>query len=261
MSYTLGDIVTGLPAKGGGRQNWGTTTDTSIGIEAAMQSVQEITESAELEELKAVTVQPPTTPLALTAGNPVVPISTLIASCQANGYFTNDNVTDITDIYTFWVWLTTGYNTAGRALKYRRITTIDSYTFGITSNSPTSYGVAPNVYYSRFGNEITLAPAPDQNYAYFVRVKIRHPWPTANYSLQTIYAPDSWKEIFQYSAILRLAANEGIQDSSIYKTAMDFLTLRGMAPWQIRKLQMHRDELHNERQFSLQTSRYTYARR
>ena len=101
MSFTLGQIVSGLPAKSAGRNNWGTVADGSLGMVAAQQVIDEITETAELEELKAVTVLPPGTTMQLTVGNPIVPISAIITSLQANGYFTGQNVVDITDIYTY----------------------------------------------------------------------------------------------------------------------------------------------------------------
>ena len=263
MPYTLGQIVSGLPAKAAGRGNWGTTADGSLGMIAAQQAVMEITETAELEELKYQTPIPPLGPLQMTAGNPIVPIANLLATIAGNTNFPQfqsiaSQFVDITDVYTFWIWFQGGVNQSGRILEYRRIPAADMYTYGVTSSNQQSFGVAPPVYYSRFGAVLQLAPSPDQSYFYFVRVKLRHPWPSSSLNNAVIFAPDSWMEIFQYSAILRLAMNEGIQDSSIYKTAADFLTSRGMAPWQLRNLQMQRDERHNSRSMSLRANVYTH---
>jgi hypothetical protein len=263
MSYTLGDIVTGLPSKGAGRNNWGTTADGSLGIVAAMQAVQEITETAELEELKYQTPIPPATPLSMAMGAPIVPIATILGTIAANTNFPqfqalSSQITDITDVWAFWIWFSGGVNQSGRLLKYRRVPTVDMNTYGVTSTNQQSYGVAPPVYYSRFNQYLQVGPAPDQNYLYFVRVQLRHPFPATTQAAAPIFAPDSWKEVFQRAAIVKLAQDEGITDSSIYKTNVDFLEKRGMAPWQLRTLQQQRDEKHNERALTLRTSVYSY---
>lgn len=269
MSFTLGDVVSGLSAKGGGRQNWGVTTDGSIGIVAAQQAIAEITETAELEELKYVTPIPPATPLSMTYATPVIPISAILNTISSNtsfpqfqsyaSLFTSAGI--INDVYTFWIWFQGGINMSGRTLKYRRIPTVDMNAFGITASTQQSYGVAPPVYYSRFNQYLQVGPSPDQNYLYFVRVKLPQVFPATSLADQPIFAPDSWMDVFQYAAIVRLGQDEGIQDSSIYKTASDFLEKRGMAPWQLRTLQMQRDERHNERSLSLRTAVYTWANR
>lgn len=270
MGYTLGQIVSGIPAKSGGRQNWGTTADGSLGMVAAQQVVAEITESAELEELKYQTPIPPLTPLILTAGSPIVPIATILGTIAANTAYPQfqgiaPEFVDVTDQYDSWIWFTGGgyqpgaVNQSGRILKYRRVPAVDMYTFGVTSSNQTSYGVAPPVYFTRFNQNFIVGPSPNAAYSYFFRVKLRHPWPASSLAAGTIFAPDTWLQIFQYAAVCQLAADEGIQDSSIYKTAMDFLKVRGMDPWRLRQLQMQRDEKHNERQLSLRSTRYTFA--
>lgn len=263
MSFTIGDIVTGLPSKGAGRNNWGTTADGSLGIVAATQAVLEITESAELEELKYQTPIPNATPLQMTAGQPVIPIAAILATIAGNAIYPQfqavaTSILDITDIFTFWIWFAGGVNQSGRNLDYRRITALDMYTYGVTSSNQQSYGVAPPVYHSRFGNNLQVGPAPDQSYNYFVRVQLRHPIPSSSVAAQQVFAPDSWREVFQRAAIVKLAQDEGITDSSVYKTNVDFLEKRGMAPWQLRSLQMQRDEKHNQRSLSLRTSVYSF---
>lgn len=262
MAYTLGNIVANLPAKSGGRTNWGVTTDGSIGITAAQQVVQELTETAELEELKYQTPVPPLTALQMTAGNPIVPISSILGTIAGNTNYPQfqsiaAQFTDITDVFTFWIWFAGGVNTAGRTLEYRRVTATDMYTYGVTSSSATSYGVAPPVYYTRFNQYLQVGPSPDQPYFYFVRPQLRHPFPSSNLANAPIFAPSSWQEVFERATIVELAMDEGIQDSSIYKTNADWLEKRGMAPWQRRTLQMQRDEKHNSRSLSLRTPVYS----
>jgi hypothetical protein len=350
MSYTLGTCVPNLPAKFGNRQDLNTLADGSKSITALMQSLQELTETYEFEELKYQTPIPPATTLALTASDPIVPISDLLATIPANTafpQFQNQNVVDITDIYTFWMWFSAQVNQAGRTLEYRRITTIDMYTFGVTSLSQTSFGVAPPVYYSRFGNVLQVGPSPDQNYDFFVRMKLRHPFPvnglttfspanltsnltagvvtsvtvnsggtgylpsktdipvvfdasptgaiatgtatsnasgiitgitvtngasgyvappsvnTAAIAAQVVFAPDSWQEILEYSAVLRLALWEGASEYVAMFKAILFgdpkqPTKVGLV--QARLPQMQRDEMHNSRALSLRVNSYTFAR-
>jgi hypothetical protein len=116
----------------------------------------------------------------MTAGQPIIPISALLATIPGNTLypqFQAQNFTDITDVYSFWMWFTGGVNQAGRLLDYRRVATIDQDGYGITSNQQGQVGVAPPVYYTRFGSILQVSPAPDNNYQYFVRVKLRHPFP------------------------------------------------------------------------------------
>ena len=132
------------------------------------------------------------------------------------------------------------------------------YTYGVTSNLQTSDGVAPPAYFSRFGSNFQVGPAPNQNYYYFFRVKLRHPWPSSSLAAQTIFAPDSWMEAFQRDAIYKLATDEGISAQSIQQENKEWLERMGMAPWILRKLQMQRDETKNERMLSLRAPVYTY---
>jgi hypothetical protein len=178
--YLIGNCVANLPVKFGGRQDLSSLADGSRGVLAVMEAIKELTETYEFEELKYQTPFPPAVTLSLTAGNPVVPVGLLLGTIPGNTVypqFQNQNFVDITDIYTFWMWFAGGVNQAGRTLKYRRIPTIDTYSYGITSNLAGQLGVAPPVYFSRFGNNLQVGPVPDQNYQYFIRVKLRHPFP------------------------------------------------------------------------------------
>jgi hypothetical protein len=273
MSFTLGQVVSGLPAKSGGRNNWGTTLDNSIGMIAAMQVIGEITESAELEELKYQTPVPPATPLTLTTGNPIIPISSLLATIQSNAnypqfqavYSEGFTFTDVTDQYDGWLWFQgngfqpNAVNQSGRVIEYRRVPAVDMYTYGVTSNTQTSYGTAPSVYYTRFNNNYQVGPSPDMNYPFFFRLKLRQPFYPTTQANTPIFAPDTWQQIFQYAAVLQLAKDEGITDGSFVKTANEFLKNRGMDMYTLRQVQMQRDEKHNQRSLSLRTARYTHA--
>jgi hypothetical protein len=191
-AYTVGSCISSLPDKYGNRQNFGFNipgqtnytnqnfADGSLAQRAVTEAIKELTETYEFEELKYQTQVPPNPTLALTTGNGLVPIATILETIPINTVypqFQAQNFLDITDVYTFWIWFSGGPNQAGRTLKYRRITTIDQYSYGITSNQQGSLGVAPPVYYSRFGGILQVGPYPDNNYQFFVRVKLRHPFP------------------------------------------------------------------------------------
>lgn len=177
---TIGALISGLPRKYGNRLDIASIADGADSVSAMVESINELTETYEFEELKYQTPVPPAATLALSTGQPVVPIASLLATIPGNTLypqFQTQNITDITDIYTFWMWFTGGVNQAGRTLEYRRVTTVDQDSYGITSNTQGAIGTAPPVYYTRFGNILQVGPSPDRPYQFFVRVKIRHPFP------------------------------------------------------------------------------------
>jgi hypothetical protein len=264
MSYSVGDCVTGLPSKFDNRTDLGVTTDGSIGIVAVTQAIQQLTETFEFEELKYQTPVPPAATLALTQGNPVVPIASLLATIAGNTNFPQfqsiaAEFVDITDVYTFWMWFAPGISGAGRALEYRRVTTIDLYSYGVTSNQAGQLGQAPPVYYTRFGSVLQVGPVPDQAYQFFVRVKLRHPFPAASVAAQVVFMPDSWQQAAQYLACYNLALGEGAE--TYIEMFKDRLMALGVDVSVLRlRPQMERDERHNSRQMSLRTASYTYSR-
>jgi hypothetical protein len=264
MSYTVGDCVTGLPAKFDNRTDLGVTTDGSIGVVAVTDAIQNLTETFEFEELKYQTPVPPAATLSLVQGNPVVTIASLLATIAGNTNFPQfqpiaAEFVDITDVYTFWMWFAPGISGAGRALEYRRVTTIDLYSYGVTSNQIGQLGQAPPVYYSRFGSVLQVGPVPDQNYQFFVRVKLRQPFPAATVSAQVVFMPDSWKQAVQYLACYNLALNEGAE-TYMAMFAQKLLALGIDVDVLKLRAQMERDEKHNSRQMSLRTASYTHAR-
>lgn len=200
MSFSIANCIANLPAKFGNRQNMGflqqgtmnassvATADGSLAVTAVSEAVKELTETYEFEELKYTTPVPPAAPLSLTISNPYIaigPASTsgsLLSTIAGNTVFPqfqSQNITDITDIYTFWMWFSGGVNQAGRVLGYRRKPAVDLVSYGITNMTQGQIGVAPPVYFTRFGANLQVGPAPDQAYQYFVSMKLRHPFPVA----------------------------------------------------------------------------------
>jgi hypothetical protein len=178
--YTVGTMVGEIPPKFGNRLDLYNYMDGSKPIVALRQTISELTETFEFEELKYITPVPPATTLAMSTSQPVIPIATLLATIQGNSVypqFQNQNWLDITDVYDFWMWFSSGPNQAGRTLDYRRVPTVDQDSYGITSNTQGAVGTAPPTYYTRFGNVLQVGPSPDNPYQYFVRMKLRHPFP------------------------------------------------------------------------------------
>jgi hypothetical protein len=177
---TIGALASGLPNKYGNRQDLAIIADGSKPITAIRQSIAELTETYEFEELKYQTPVPPSTPLQMTTSQPIIPIESLLATIAGNTsfpQFQTQNVVDITDVYTFWMWFSGGVNQAGRTLDYRRVPTVDQDSYGITSNTQGAVGTAPPTYFTRFNNILQVGPAPDNPYTFFVRMKLRHPLP------------------------------------------------------------------------------------
>jgi hypothetical protein len=193
MSFNIASCVYNIPTKFGKRLNLANAADGSDTIVAIVQAIKTLTETYEFEELKYQTPVPPLTTLNLTAGQPVVSISALLATIPSNSanypQFQNQNIIDITDIYVFWMWFASGVNQAGRTLDYRRVPTVDQDSYGITSNTQGAIGTAPPVYFTRFGSVLQVGPAPDNNYQYFVRMKLRHPFPVTEPFVPAILTP------------------------------------------------------------------------
>jgi hypothetical protein len=192
MSFSVRSCIYNIPTKFGNRLNLANYNDGSPTVVAVKQAIQTLTETYELEELKYQTPVPPATPLQLTAGQPLIPFSTLIATIPGNTLFPQfqtQNIKDFTDFYDSWIWFSGGVNQAGRTLDYRRITAVDQDSYGITSNTQGAIGTAPPTYFSQFGNMLQVGPSPDNNYQYFIRVKLRHPFPINEPFMPAILAP------------------------------------------------------------------------
>src|ERR1700756_587739 len=106
-AHTVGDCVRNLPLKFGNRTDLANLADGSKSVIAVVQSIQELTETYEFEELKYQTPVPPFTPLVLTLQNPIVSLATVLATIATNGnypQFETQNFVDVTDVFTFWMW-------------------------------------------------------------------------------------------------------------------------------------------------------------
>src|SRR5882762_4070829 len=200
-NITIQTLYPGIVSKFGGRQNFGPSNVTSaLYVQACQQAIQELTETYEFEELKVP--------------SPIVPILYGVSTYAIAPFIPAGQLAwDITDIYDWGFWLNPGSQTGPfRIMKYRRVGTVDYYQFGTTAP-------APPVYFSRFGSpwgisgpngNLTIGPIPNNLYYSFMRFKARHPFTSSIYD-SPIYIPDSWQEIIEYAACLRLAIGEGAE--------------------------------------------------
>lgn len=253
-NLTIQSLYPGIVAKMQGRGNIGPATSAAaLYAIAAQQAIQELTETYEFEELKVP--------------SPIVPMPQGQGTYSISSFIPNtDTEWDLTDIFDWGFWLNPGTtNGPFRIIKYRRVPTVDQYQFGTTQP-------APPVYFSRFGsalginttsanNALVVGPIPDQLYMSFMRFKARHPFTTTIYD-SPIYMPDSWQEITEYSAAIRLLSWQGANEfAAAYRTILYGDPKRPNEPGLVksRTSQMERDANHNERQISVVMSTYSYS--
>jgi hypothetical protein len=253
-NLTIQSLYPGIVAKMQGRSNLGpAASTTALYTIASRESIQELTETYEFEELKVP--------------SPIVPIQMGVSTYSINAFIpTADTEWDITDIFDWGFWLNPGQQDGPfRIMKYRRVPTVDQYQFGTTAP-------APPVYFSRFGAPqgislasknfpLVIGPIPDQTYLSFMRFKARHPFTTNVYD-SPIYLPDSWQEIIEYSACLRLATWQGSTDFvALFRTILygDPKNPQNIGLVKARYAQMERDANHNERQITVVMNNYSYG--
>jgi hypothetical protein len=243
---TVGSLVPGVVQKFGNRQDLNTTADGSSTMKAIFGAILNLTETYEFEELKY------RSPIGqLTFGQSEYLIPDLVSGNPIGAI-------DLTKLFTITFWFE-GQTNAVRNMKYRRYPTAVMYAFGLGGQSNID---TPPIYWSRYNNTISLAPAPDRDYYFFMMEQLRHPSPSTDQADQLVYMPPSWQEVVEYEAARRLALNEGAFDyaGTFYKSINgDPKTgepglLMGLVP------QMERDEMMNERQLSVAISRYTAGR-
>lgn len=242
----VGSLVPSVVQKFGNRQDLNSNADGSPAVVAILESVAELTETYEFEELK---FRSPV--FNLTLGQSEYPIATLISGNPISAK-------DLTKMFTITFWFE-GQTGAVRNLKYRRYPTVVMYAFGLGGSSNID---TPPIYWSRYNNNISLGPAPDKNYSAFIMLQLRHPNPTSSQAAQLVYMPDSWRDIVAYCAVERLAFNEGAFDYANQIHTMLYGDPNTRQPGMIKARipQMERDEMMNERQLSVQISRYGYGR-
>jgi len=76
-------------------------------------------------------------------------------------------------------------------------------------------------YWTRYGNQIYIAPQPNNSYYSYMRYQRQHPFSKPAALTDIIYLPDEWREIVEYSAAMRGAGNLRMLDyASSYKATL-----------------------------------------
>lgn len=97
----------------------------------------------------------------------------------------------------------TSFNNNGLTLMFKTIDTLEQ--MFLTPGTP--------AYWSRFRDQLYLAPLPDQSYFCRMRYQIPHPWTGGTVSdpfptlIDPLMLPDEWKDIIEYGAAERGAIN------------------------------------------------------
>ncbi len=60
-------------------------------------------------------------------------------------------------------------------------------------------------YWTRYGQNIHLAPTPYQQFTVFMRYQVRHPFSTPAAQTDPLYITNSWFDIVAYAAAMRIA--------------------------------------------------------
>jgi hypothetical protein len=159
-------------------------------------------------------------PVQMTTGQYQYPFSAFVNAGDVAAPFTNENPLMIPSFYMFYnvpIPGVPGYN-PGIGLTYK---TIDSLELMFSTPGTPAY-------WTRFSNNVFIAPQPNNTFYSYMRYQIRHPFPVPTGPtgitalLETvIQLPDEWREVIEYSAAMRGAGNLRMLDyATQYKNTL-----------------------------------------
>lgn len=201
--YTVQDLLVGINATSiaptGGV--WGKLSQRqdviALGPQWIADSVLELSNSFPFQGLQRST----TTPAQMTPGIYQYPFSAWVNAgdipTPVNQY--NANPKMIPSFFMFYespLNPVTGYN-PGIGLTYK---TIDSLELMFSTPGTPAY-------WSRYQNQVFIAPQPNQNFFSYMRYQIQHPFSQPAALTDVIEIDDDWREIVEYSAAMRGAIN------------------------------------------------------
>lgn len=199
-----------------------------------MRAIQEVTESYPFEELRQTGPN-----VTLTVGQTDYPVSTFL---NANDDYTFPEVMAI--------YVDFPANTVLGPVYWKNPTSIELMT------SPATVGLPSR--YTRFGPNFRFGPTPNNPYTLFLRYQKRHPF-NGDIGSSPVYLPDSWEEIVQYAAAMRIAIVKRWTDQ--YQVLHNILygdpsdpTMPGLIAK--RRFQSERDSMFNTRQIMPVVQRY-----
>lgn len=237
---TIGDLVPGVIEALQQR-----TDATSLAPKYIRKALIELTESTSFEELRRTGPQ-----VTLTTGQAIYPVSQFLNSGEDYNF---------PEVMTIFVDVPN--NTVVDVVEYKNPQAIERMIASATQGLPSRF--------TRYGPNFHFGPTPNTGYTVYLRYQVKHPFP-ADFSEtalkgQQIFIPDSWEEIVEYSAALRIAIVKRWNDQA--KTLHDLLFgdpefvasdgKRGR-PGLIaaRQLQTERDAKFNSRQLGIMVGRY-----
>lgn len=158
-------------------------------------------------------------PVQMTSGQYQYPMSTFVNAGDVVAPM-NENPKMIPSFFMFYnnpLNALTGYN-PGIGLTYKTIQSLEL--MFSTPGTP--------AYWCRYGNDIYLAPQPNNSFWSYMRYQIAHPFPVptgpdglAALLATPILLPDEWREVIEYSAAMRGANNLRMMDyASGYKITL-----------------------------------------
>ena len=200
--YTFQDLLFGIGSTSGvpSTYNGGVWQKLSQREDLNPQWIQdallEYSQSYAFQRLERTT----TTPVQMTNGIFKYPFSTFVNAGDIPSYGTTANPKLIPSFFMYYnVPLATppNYN-PGIGLMYK---TMDSLELMFSTPGTPAY-------WSRYQDQIYIAPQPNQNYYSYMRYQIQHPTvgPAAALT-DTMQIDDDWREIVEYGAAMRGAGN------------------------------------------------------
>lgn len=206
------------------------------------KAIIEITESQAFEELRRTGPK-----VTLTAGQPIYAVSQFLASGD-----------DYSSPEVMVIYVDTPTNTVVDVVQYKTPQAIERMIAPATKGLPSRF--------TRYGTNFHFGPTPDKGYTTFLRYQVRHPFPTDVNALggAPLFIPDTWEEIVEYAAALRLAVVKRWNDQAkilhdLLYGDPEFQSTQGLRgrPGLIaaRTLQNERDAKFNSRQLGIRTAR------
>jgi hypothetical protein len=169
----------------------------TFGPQWIADAVLELSQSYPFQGLQRSTA----TPVQLTNGVFIYPFSTWVnpgdIPIPVNSFNANPKL--IPSFFMFYqnpLNPVTGYN-PGIGLTYK---TIDSLELMFSTPGTPAY-------WTRYQNQVFIAPQPNQNFFSYMRYQIQHPFSQPASLNDVIELDDDWREIIEYSAALRGATN------------------------------------------------------
>lgn len=204
--YTIQDLLFGIgstantPAtyNGGVWQKLSQRNDIAAsGPQAIADSCLELSQSFPFAGLQRTT----TNPVQMTNGIYQYPFSTWVNTgdipTPVNQYNANPKL--IPSFYMFYnvpLAGVTGYN-PGIGLTYKSIDSLEL--MFSTPGTP--------AYWSRYQNQVFIAPQPNNTFYSYMRYQIQHPFKQPALLTDLFLLDDDWREIAEYSAAVRIAGN------------------------------------------------------